>query len=362
MSAVEIVPFGTTRTGEPVERAVLRNGAGSEVAVLSLGAVLQEIRVPDRSGTLADVVLGFDELLPYETVSPYFGAIVGRYANRIADARFTLDGQEHVLDRNDPHGTVHGGSSGFHSRVWTMTALPEPAIGVRLELTSPHGDNGFPGEVTVQVDYELASAADVLDIRFSGTTDRPTVLNLTGHTYFNLRGEGSGTALDHHLTVDADEYLPVDESLVPVGASAAVAGTPFDLRAPSSLGDRVRHGHPQITLGQGIDHNFVLRPGPALRRAARLADPGSGRSLEVWTTEPGIDVYTGNFLDGSLVGKSGRTYRQGDAIALEPEHFTDSPNRPGFPSTVLRPGREYRSRTQYRFGVDPSTGDRGSGT
>lgn len=352
---VEIDQFGTTRDGVDVHRAVLTNARGCRVAILSYGGVIQTLEVPDRAGALTNVALGFGSFGPYETDSPYFGAIIGRFANRIRDARFTLDGVEHVLDRNDEYGCVHGGATGFHARVWTMTPTADAdGVGVRLELLSPDGDNGFPGNLNVAVDYRLLDAADHLQITYRATTDAATVVNLTGHSYLNLAGEGSGSVLDHLLQVDADAYLPVDDALVPTGEVATVAGTPFDFRTPHRIGERIRTSHAQLVAGRGYDHNFVLRANAEdeLRRAARVEEPAGGRTLEVWTTEPGIDVYSGNFLDAGLVGTGGRIYRQGDAIALEPEHFTDSPNRPEFPSTVLRPGEEYLSRTEYRFGVD----------
>jgi aldose 1-epimerase len=349
--------FGRTADGTPVTRARLSNGMGLSVSVLSYGGILQQLSVPDRGGRADNIVLGFDDLTSYEKDSPYFGAIIGRYANRIRAGAFTIDDVVFSVGKNDPFGSVHGGQVGFDKRVWQLDLLPEPEVGVRLRYRSPDGEEGFPGTLDVRVDYVLSRDENVLTVTYSATTDRPTVVNMTNHSYFNLAGEGSGSILDHELEVAAEAYLPVDVTLLPTGELAPVEGTPFDFRCPRVIGERIRQGHEQLRLGNGYDHNFVLRksvPGSLSPEfAARLRDPGSGRELDVWTTEPGLDVYTGNFLDGSLVGAGGRAYRQGDAIALEPEHFTDSPNIPAFPSTILRPGQEYRSMTEYRFGVSP---------
>lgn len=350
---VHLAGFGVTADGRRITSAQLDNGLGLRACVLSFGGVLQQLHVPDREGRPGNVVLGFDNVAGYEKDGPYFGAIIGRYANRIRDAAFTLDGVAHRLVRNDPFGCVHGGRVGFDKRVWQLGVLPEPELGVRLRYRSPDGEEGFPGAVDVMVDYALSRRENTMTVRYSATTDRPTVINLTNHSYFNLGGEGSGSVLDHELEVAALAYLPVDTTLLPTGEPAPVEGTPFDFRRPRVIGERIRDRHEQLQRGVGYDHNFVLATstpgvsGPEF--AARLWHPASGRELSIWTTEPGLDVYTGNFLDGSLVGTGGRAYRQGDAIALEPEHFTDSPNRPDFPSTVLRPGQEFRSSTEYRF-------------
>jgi aldose 1-epimerase len=355
MSALpKIELFGSTSSGEAVVRAVLENNLGMRVTILSYGGLLQKIELPNADGTATNVVLGYSTLEAYERGEYFFGALIGRYANRILDARIVVDGKEHILDRNDKFGTVHGGSTGFDKRVWSMEAVPSTdSCAVELGLLSPDGDNGFPGNLTVTVRYELLNEGNTLRMTAEARTDATTVVNLTGHSYFNLSGEGSGTVLDHELLIEAEHFLSVDERLVPTGEFTPVEGTPFDFREPKRIGERIREGHEQLLLGQGYDHNYVLRRGsgaPRLARAARLSDPASGRSLEVWTTEPGLDVYTGNFLTGSVAGTSGRVYRQGDAIALEPEHFTNSPHMPEFPKVLLRPGEVYRTHTEYRFG------------
>ncbi|MCV7254321.1 galactose mutarotase [Mycobacterium hackensackense] len=354
-SSSAIQEFGVTADGTQVHRGILENETGMRVVILSFGGIIQRLEVPGNDGDTANVVLGYDELSSYEADEYYLGAIVGRCANRILDGSFTLGGVTYQLDRNDPFGTMHGGSASVDKRVWTMEAVDTPhACGLELTITSCDGDNGFPGNVTITARYELLRDANVLRLGFEATTDAPTIVNMTGHSYFNLAGEGSGSAGEHLLTVDADAYLPVTAELVPTGQFEQVDGTPFDFRAPRRISERIRTGHEQLRLGRGYDHNFVLRKpldGSRFARAAHLVEPESGRALEVWTTEPGLDVYTGNFLDASVVGAGGRIYRQGDAIALEPEHFADSPNRPEFPSVELHPGEVYRSRTEYRFGT-----------
>ena len=355
MSALpKIESFGSTSAGEAVVRAVLENNLGMRVAILSYGGLIQKIELPNADGAATNVVLGFGALDAYERDGSFFGALIGRYANRILDARIVVDGAEHILDRNDKFGAVHGGSVGFDKRVWSMEAAPSTdSCAVELGLLSPDGDNGFPGNLTVTARYELLRESNTLRMTAEARTDAATVVNLTGHSYFNLAGEGSGTVLDHELQIEADHYLPVDERLVPTGEFAPVEGTPFDFREARRIGERIREGHEQLLLGQGYDHNYVLRRGsgaPRLARAARLSDPASGRRLDVWTIEPGLDVYTGNFLTGSVAGTGGRVYRQGDAIALEPEHFTNSPHMPEFPTVLLRPGEVYRTHTEYRFG------------
>ena len=354
-SGSSVHEFGVTAGGTKVHRGILENETGMRVAILSFGGIIQRLEVPGRDGASANVVLGYDELHGYESDDAYFGAIVGRCANRILNGSFTLDGITYQLDLNDPFGTMHGGGASLDKRVWAMRTVDSPhAHGLELTIASLDGDNGFPGNVIITARYELLREHNVLRLGFEATTDAPTIMNLTGHSYFNLAGEGSGSAGEHILTVDADAYLPVTEELVPTGQIEPVDGTPFDFRAPHPISQRIRTGHEQLRLGRGYDHNFVLRKptdGTDFARAAHLLEPESGRVLEVWTTEPGLDVYTGNFLDASVVGAGGRIYRQGDAIALEPEHFADSPNRPEFPSVELRPGEVYRSRTEYRFGT-----------
>lgn len=352
---LEQQPFGTTKEGEAVEEYILTNANGMEVRILTYGGILTSIRVPDRNGALENVTLGFDTLEKYETQSPYFGAITGRYANRIAEGKFALDGETYTLATNNGPNSLHGGNRGFDKRVWSAEEVTNSeGVGLRLSYTSPDGEEGYPGTLETTVTYTLTDNNE-LRIDYRATTDAPTVLNLTNHAYFNLAGEGSGTIYDHILMIDADRYTPVDDTLIPTGELAPVAGTPFDFRLPKTIGPGQRTSHPQVVIGRGYDHNFVLNrqegdTSPIL--AARLYEPDSGRVLEVLTTEPGIQFYAGNFLDATLVGTSGKLYRQSDGLALETQHFPDSPNQPNFPSTVLRPGETYETTTVFKFGTD----------
>lgn len=341
-------PFGTTADGEPVVRHTLQRD-GLRLRVLSYGAIVQSLELPDAGGRAVNVVLGFAELgdyLAHNSPGPYFGATIGRYANRIAGGRYVLDGMEHAVTRNDGPNALHGGADGFDRRLWEVAERTEHAV--RLRRTSPAGEEGHPGRLTVDVTYALPGDG-VVAIAYRAVTDAPTVVNLTNHTSFNLAGEGSGTVDGHVLEVRAARYLPVDATAIPAGRPATVAGTPLDFRSPAAIGPRVRAGDAQLAVGRGIDHAYVLDDEDGLRLAARLRDPGSGRELEIRTTEPGLQVYTGNFLDGALVGTGGRRYRQGDGLALETQHHPDSPNRPDFPSTVLRPGEVFASRTEWRI-------------
>ncbi|HET6469509.1 MAG TPA: aldose epimerase family protein [Geminicoccaceae bacterium] len=348
-------PAGSAEDGRPVERWRLRNG-GLEVEILTYGGIVAAFRAPDRHGRLADVVLGLPSLDGYLARHPYFGAITGRYANRIAGARFSLDGVEHQLAQNDGANALHGGRQGFDKQVWRARPTNDADVaGVALAHVSAHGEEGYPGELAVEVAYRL-DADGSLRIDYSATTDRPTVLNLTNHSYFNLAGESSGDVMGHELMLVADAFTPTDAGSIPTGEIRAVAGTPFDFREPVPIGARIREPDEQILHGRGYDHNFVLRktaPG-ALELAARVREPSSGRVLEVLTSEPGLQFYSGNRLDGTLVGSGGRTYRQSAGFCLETQHFPDSPNRPEFPSTVLRPGETFRSTTVFRFAVDPA--------
>lgn len=320
---------------------------GIEVDVLTRGAILRAIRVPDRHGQMADVTLGFAEPDAYAENPAYFGAVCGRYANRIAGGRFTLDGEEHVLSVNQPPNHLHGGTTGFDQREWAAAPAGERAV--RLSYVSPDGEEGYPGRVEVEVTYTVSPGELRLDYRAS--TDRPTVLNLTNHSYFNLAGEGTGSALDHELELFARAYLPIGPGGIPTGEIAPVAGTPFDFRRPWRINERLREADPQLLAGRGYDHTWVL-DGEGLRLAARLRDPASGRTLTVATTEPGVQFYSGNLLDATLVGARGHIYRPGDGLALETQHFPDSPNRPEFPSTMLRPGEGFRSSTVLAFSTD----------
>jgi aldose 1-epimerase len=350
--SVSAEPWGSTAEGA-VERWTLTNRHGMRVRILTYGGILQSIEVPDRRGRPANVTLGFDDLGDYVARSPYFGSITGRYANRIAGGTFTLDGVRYQLPRNDGPNSLHGGTVGFDKRIWRAAPFRHGAsVGLVLRFTSPDGDQGYPGTLATTVTYTLTDGG-ALRMDYRATTDRPTVVNLTNHAYFNLRGEGSGSIEDHELTILAGRYTPVDATLIPTGELARVAGTPMDFRRATAIGARIRDGFGQLVTGRGYDPNWVLdRRGAGLEPAARLADPASGRVLTVLTTEPGLQFYSGNFLDGTLVGTGGRTYRQGDGLALETQHFPDSPNRAAFPSTVLRPGEVYRTTTVYQFGVD----------
>lgn len=340
--------FGTTRAGETVTRHTLTLG-DLRVQVIDYGAVVTAIEVPDREGHRANVVLALDTVEGYETVSPHFGAIAGRYANRIAKGRFTLDGQTYALPINEPPNTMHGGREGFAKRLW-QTAEAD-ATRLVLRRRSPDGEEGFPGNLDVAVTYSLPEPG-TLRIDYRAITDRPTVLNLTNHSYFNLAGEGAGDVMDHIVQVFSDAYAPTDATQIPTGALAPVAGTPFDFREPTPLGARIREGDAQIVLAGGYDHTFAVRgPVGSLRPAASCLCPASGRRLDVATTQPALQLYSGNNLDGSLVGPSGRTYRSGDGVCFETQGFPDAPNQPGFPSTVLRPGEMFTSSSTYRFSV-----------
>jgi aldose 1-epimerase len=332
-------------------RFELLGKGGLAVTVLDYGAVIQSIRVPDREGNVADVVLGYDDVDGYERDRFYLGAVVGRYAGRIGGAAFTLDGTRFELSANDPPNHLHGGRRGFGRVAWRARPFEDgDRVGVVMEHTSPDGDEGYPGRLDVRVTYAV-SANDVLSVDYHATADRPTPVNLTQHAYFNLAGEGSGDVLGHELELCASAYTPLGSNLLPTGEIAPVEGTPLDFRAPRRIGERIGADHSQLRIAGGYDHNFVVDGEPgALRPAARLADPASGRVLEVRTTEPGMQLYTGNFLDG-VPGKRGRRYGPRAGVCLETQHFPDSPNQPRFPSTLLRPGEAYRSRTELRFSV-----------
>jgi aldose 1-epimerase len=344
--------FGSLADGTGVDLWTLEND-GIRLRVLSYGGIVQGLEVPDRRGRWANVSLGFDNLDDYVAKSPYFGAVIGRYGNRIAGGRFTLDGTTYRLPANDGPNSLHGGDLGFDKRVWDVEPFRRGAdTGLTLRRVSPDGEMGYPGTLTVRVDYTLTARGE-FRVDYEATTDRATVVNLTNHTYFNLAGEGSGTVHDHRLRIDASRYTPVDATLIPTGDLARVARTPFDFRLGKPIGEDLRQGHEQILLGQGYDHNFVLDKGITgqPQKAVTVTEPTSGRVMTIATTEPGLQFYSGNFLDGTLKGTSGRVYRQGDGFCLETQHFPDSPNRPGFPTTVLRPGRTYRSSTVHSFGT-----------
>lgn len=342
--------FGTLPDGTPVHRWTVAAG-GTRLRVLSYGGIVQALDLPDRHGRYANVSLGFDNLDDYVAHSPYFGAIIGRYGNRIARATFTLDGRTYRLPVNDDPNSLHGGDKGFDKRVWDVEPYERGRdTGLTLRYVSVDGEMGYPGTLRVRVDYVLTPRGD-FRIQYEATTDKATVVNLTNHTYFNLAGEGSGSILDHTLRIAASRYTPVDSTLIPTGELAKVAHTPFDFRGGKPIGRDIRAAHPQVVFGRGYDHNFVLDKGltDTPRHVVTVTEPVHGRVMEIATTEPGVQFYSGNFLNATLAGTSGKVYRQGDGFCLETQHFPDSPNQPSFPSTVLRPGQTYRSTTVHSF-------------
>lgn len=341
-------PFGKTADGQAVDAFTLKNANGIEVQAITYGGIITSLKVPDRNGTIGDIVLGFDAIDGYVKGHPFFGAIIGRYGNRIARGRFSIDKQEYTLATNNGPNHLHGGVRGFDKHVWQADILTENSL--RLSRVSPDGEEGYPGNLTVEVIYSLTNYNELI-VDYTATTDQPTHVNLTQHSYFNLAGPGADI-LGHELMIDADRYTPVNSELIPTGELAAVAGTPFDFRKPTAIGARINAPHPQIKNGQGYDHNWVLnREGTALELAARVLEPSSGRTMEVATTEPGMQFYAGNFLDGTIVGKGGATYGRRSGFCLETQHFPDTPNQPDFPSTLLRPGSTYNSRTVFKFGI-----------
>jgi aldose 1-epimerase len=346
-------PFGTAPDGTPVEVFTLRNAHGVEARILTYGGIIQSLKTPDKTGKLDDVVLGFDDMAGYVKSSPYFGAIVGRYGNRIARGRFTLDGKTYKLAINNPPNSLHGGVKGFDKVVWHAEPFQsDSGVGVVLTHTSPDGDEGFPGTLNAKVTYTLNDSND-LAIDYEATTDKATPVNLTNHTYWNLAGDGSRDILGHVLAIPASAIVAVDSTLIPTGEIMKVAGTPFDFRAPTAIGARIDSPHVQLKLGRGYDHTWVIdRADQAgLVRAAHVMEPTTGRTLDIYTTEPGVQFYTGNFLDGTAVGKSGHVYKYRYGLALETHHFPDSPNQPKFPSVILRPGQVYKTTTVFKLGT-----------
>ncbi|MEQ6023251.1 aldose epimerase family protein [Streptomyces salinarius] len=342
--------FGRLADGTKVYRWSLENG-GTRMKVLSYGGVVQSLEIPDRRGRYANVSLGFDNLDDYVARSPHFGALIGRYGNRIAKGRFTLDGKEYQLSVNDGENSLHGGALGFDYRVWDVEPFTRGSdTGLVLHYTSVDGEMGYPGTLRAKVTYTLTRRGD-WRIDYEATTDKATVVNLTSHVYWNLAGEGSGTIEDHELSIAASRFTPTDAGLIPTGELARVSGTPFDFRRAKPIGRDIRDAHPQLVTAKGFDHNWVLDKGITDRpeHIATLRDHASGRTLRIATDQPGLQFYSGNFLDGTLTGPGGRLYRQGDALCLETQHFPDSPNHPSFPSTVLRPGQTYRTSTVHSF-------------
>lgn len=343
-------PFGPAVDGKPVERFTLTNAAGVRVHLSSLGATLQSFETPDRQGAMRDILLGHDTPEGWAAPGPFFGVIVGRYGNRIAAGRFALDGKVYSLAKNNGPNHLHGGNKGFDKAVWTPAVLAAAdGQSVRFEHVSPDGDEGYPGTLRATVTYTLTDANE-LRIHYVATTDKATVVNLTNHAYFNLGS--SADILGHELWLDADRFTPVDAGLIPTGELRPVDGTPFDFRTPTVIGARIDQADEQLKRGNGYDHNFVLNHAAGqLAVAARVSDPASGRQLEVRTTEPGVQFYTGNFLDGSVIGKGGVRYGRRAGFCLETQHFPDSPNHPSFPSTLLRPGQTYDTTTVFAVSV-----------
>jgi len=329
----------------------LTNARGMQVTIMSYGAAVQSLTAPDRDGKFEDIVLGFDTVKDYLAGRLYFGAVVGRYCNRIAKGRFTLDGIEHTLATNNGNHHLHGGTRGFDKVKWSMGAVNETENAVTLTYLSPDGEEGYPGEVSLSVTYALADDNSIR-IDYEGTTSAPTHLNVTNHSYFNLAGQSGANILEHVVEIAADRFTPVNSDLIPSGELRCVEGTPFDFRQPRTIGSRIGGADEQLELARGYDHNWVLnRTGEGLQLAARASEPKSGRVMEVLTTEPGLQFYTGNFLDGSPVGKDGAVYDHRSAFCMETQHYPDTPNQADFPSTILRPGETYASTTIYRFMV-----------
>ncbi|MGH7531617.1 MAG: aldose epimerase family protein [Gemmatimonadales bacterium] len=349
-------PFGATDRGDTASLYTVTNARGMEVRVTDYGGIIVSLHVPDKNGRLGDVVLGYDSLAGYLRASPYFGAIIGRYGNRIANGRFTLDGRTYTLATNNGPNHLHGGLRGFDKVLWQAEPFQRgDSTGLVFRYTSPDGEEGYPGTLRVMVTYTLTDD-NALTFDYHATTDRATPVNLTQHSYFNLAGDGSGDILGHVVTLNADRFTPVDSTLIPTGELRSVAGTPLDFRTPTPIGARIRQNDPQLRYGQGYDHNIVLIKASQDTNAtfaARVYQPTTGRVMEIYTTEPGLQFYTGNFLDGTLRGKGGVIYGHRYGFCMETQHFPDSPNQPGFPSTILRPGETYRSRTIYRFAVRP---------
>ena len=340
--------FGVTQGQQPVELYTLTNASGVEARIMTYGGTVVSLKVPDRQGRLADVVLGYETLEGYLKNSPYFGAIIGRYGNRIGKGTFSLNGKQYTLSKNNGENTLHGGIKGFGTVVWKAKEVKsKDGVGLELTYLSKDGEEGFPGNLSVTVVYTLTNQNE-LKIEYSATTDKTTVVNLTNHSYFNLAGEGS--ILKHELMINASRFTPVDAGLIPTGELRSVKGTPMDFTQLAVIGTRIDQQDEQLTFGRGYDHNWVLNNATGkLALAARAYEPVSGRVMEVLTTEPGLQFYSGNFLDGSITGKGGQVYKQRSGFCLETQHFPDSPNKPGFPSTVLRPGQTYNTATIYKF-------------
>jgi aldose 1-epimerase len=341
-------PFGKIAEQKAVDLFTLTNASGVEAKIMTYGGTVVSLKVPDRTGKMGDVVLGHDVLEGYLKNNPYFGSIIGRYGNRIAKGRFTLGGSVYTLAKNDGENHLHGGIEGFDKVIWKPKEIRnKDGVGLALTYLSKDGEEGYPGNLSVSVVYTLTNQNE-LKIEYGATTDKETVVNLTNHSYFNLAG--SGSILNHEVMINADRFNPVDKGLIPTGELRSVKGTPMDFTSPTAIGARINQQDEQLILGKGYDHNWVLNhAGGTLGMAVRVYEPSSGRVMEVYTTEPGVQFYTGNFLDGSIKGKGGHPYQQRFGFCLETQHFPDSPNQPKFPSTVLKPGQKYTTRTVYKF-------------
>jgi len=354
-SSISKAAFGKTPDGTPVEIYTLRNSKGAEACIMTYGGIVQKLTMPDKNGNYADVVLGFDTLDGYTNPKyvgscPYFGALIGRYGNRIGGAKFTLEGKTYTLAGNNNGNSLHGGIKGFDKVVWKATPLVT-ANGAALELNylSKDGEEGFPGNLNVTAVYTLTDD-NALKLTFSATTDKPTVVNLTHHSYFNLAGQGNGDILGHLVYMNSDQTTPVDSGLIPTGAFADVTGTPFDFRKPTAIGARINDPDTVLQYGPGYDHNWVInKPFGEFGLMARVVEPNSGRVMEVWSDEPGLQFYAGNFLDGTLTGKDGKVYQRRYAFCMEPQHYPDSPNKPNWPSVELKPGQTYHNIIEYKF-------------
>jgi aldose 1-epimerase len=347
---IEKSDYGKTEEGKPVDLFTLTNDNGVQVAITNWGATIVSVLAPDRAGKTADVLLGYDSAEGVFGDTAYMGSTVGRYGNRIAKGRFTLSGTEYKLAQNNGDNHLHGGLKGFNKKLWQAREVRSgDSVGVAMRYLSPDGEEGYPGNLEVTVTFKLDNE-NQLHIDYQATTDKDTVVNLTNHSYFNLRGDAAGDVLAHEVMINADRFTPVNSGLIPTGELQPVEGTPFDFRQARKIGSRINGDHEQLVFGKGYDHNWVInQSGPSPRLAARVLDPSSGRLLEVLTTEPGIQFYTGNFLNGSIRGKKGVVYEQRYGFCLETQHFPDSPNQSSFPSTVLKPGQKYQSTTIYRF-------------
>ena len=352
-------PFGKMPDGTPVEIYTLRNSKGAEARIMTYGGIVEKLTMPDRNGNFADVVLGFDNLEGYDNTNylnacPYFGALIGRYGNRIGGGKFTLDGQTYTLPQNDHGNTLHGGIKGFDKVVWTPVKADVGPDGPRLELSylSKDGEEGFPGDLNVTATYTLTDD-NALKLVFTATTDKPTVVNLTHHSYFNLSGQGNGDILGDLVYINSDKITAVDSHLIPTGEYLDVAGTPFDFRTPTAIGARINDPNQILQYGPGYDDNWVINNPPGkLGLQARVTDPNSGRVMEVWSDQPGLQFYTGNFLDGTLIGKDGKVYTRRSAFTMEPQDYPDAPNHPDFPSSELKPGQTYHNTIEYKFSVE----------